>query len=271
MRTYIDISNLKILACHGCHAEEKTEKQPFVFTVRLETDFSGARDRLEGTVSYSDVMKLLVGFCEGHCFNLIETLATEAAKLILKRFSSVRRVRVTVAKPEAPVPLDFETVSATAELGWETAFVALGSNLGDRKGYLDGAVSFLREAEGVRVLGVSSYLETEPYGGVADRRFLNAAAKIETILSPLELLDVLQKGERAAHRERKEHWGNRTLDLDLLLYGEEIVRSERLTLPHPEMTKREFVLAPLAEIDPFAFVPTERKTAGELLARLRQK
>ncbi|MBO5525600.1 MAG: 2-amino-4-hydroxy-6-hydroxymethyldihydropteridine diphosphokinase [Clostridia bacterium] len=258
----IEIKSLRVDACHGCHAEEKINEQPFVFTVRMDVDYSGT-DELTGTVSYSDVMKRITAFVKGHCFNLIEYLADEVAKDILVAFPKVKRVAVRVEKPQAPVPLPFETVACETVRAWQRAHVAMGSNLGDRKATLDGAIAYLKEKD-VRVKKVSSYLASAPYGGVADREFLNGAMEVETFLSPEELLRLLNECEARFGRERKEHWGNRTLDLDLLLYGNEIRETPFLTLPHPELHKRDFVLVPLKEIAPYAFVPTLGKKVCDL-------
>ena len=262
----IEIKQLKIMACHGCHAEEKIHPQPFVFDVFLRTD--GARkDDVENTVSYSDVMKFVVSYAKERTFNLIETLSDSLAQEILMRFPLAKEVTVRVEKPNAPVPLDFQTVAVTAMRRWHTAYIALGSNLGERRELLDGAISALR-GEGVRVEKVSSYIETEPYGGVATLPFLNGAAKISTFLSPEELLSVLQSVEARFGRTREVHWGNRTLDLDLLLYEDAVMETDRLILPHPEMTKRRFVMEPLCEIAPRAYHPVMRKIASEILREL---
>lgn len=262
----IEIKRLKIFACHGCHAEEKVNPQPFVFTIQMETD--GAKtDEIQSTVSYSDVMKFVLAYTKEHCFNLIETLSDSLAREILMKFSLVKEVTVRVEKPEAPVPLDFETVAVTSKRKWNTAYIAFGSNLGERKEILDGAMRELSCGE-IRVEKISSYLETEPYGGVATLPFLNGAAKISTFLSPEELLDVLQAVEKKFGRTREVHWGNRTLDLDLLLYEDYILETERLTVPHGEMAKRRFVLEPLCEISPNAYHPVLRKIASEILGEL---
>jgi 2-amino-4-hydroxy-6-hydroxymethyldihydropteridine diphosphokinase len=129
------------------------------------------------------------------------------------------------------------------------ALVALGSNLGDRKAHLDGAVAALRATPGIRVLRVSSYHETPPAGGPPEQGpFLNAAARLESALDAFRLLHRLQEIEREAGRVRVERWGERTLDLDLLMFDSRVIRTPELTLPHPRMPFRRFVVAPLAEI-----------------------
>jgi 2-amino-4-hydroxy-6-hydroxymethyldihydropteridine diphosphokinase len=150
-----------------------------------------------------------------------------------------------------------------------TAYIALGSNLGDRKENLDQAVHLLGQQAGVRVVRVSSYRETEPVGGPPGQgRFLNAAAELHTDLGPNELLRVLLEIEQRLGRVRREHHGPRTIDLDLLLYGQLILMEPELTVPHPRMHERRFVLEPLAEIAPDALHPGQGETVLTLLRKL---
>jgi 2-amino-4-hydroxy-6-hydroxymethyldihydropteridine diphosphokinase len=146
-----------------------------------------------------------------------------------------------------------------------TAYVGLGSNLGDREAMLGRALQLL--ADGVDVHAVSSFRETEPVGVVDQPRFLNAAARIETNLSARELLDVLLAIERALGRERRQRWGPRTIDLDLLIYGDESIDQPGLTVPHPRLHERRFVLEPLAELNPKLQIPG-RGQVRILLAKL---
>jgi len=149
------------------------------------------------------------------------------------------------------------------------AFVGLGSNVGDRAATLAAAVEALARAPGIRIRSVSAFRETDPVGGPPQGRFLNAAAELETDLSPHALLAVLLDVEQQFGRVRAVRWGPRTLDLDLLLYDDLVLDDTDLRVPHPLMHEREFVLEPLAEIAPQAVHPALRATAAELLARLR--
>lgn len=131
-----------------------------------------------------------------------------------------------------------------------TAYVALGSNLGDRAGHLAAALAALAALPGTRVLAVSATFETAPVGPAGQQNYFNAAAALSTSLAPHALLDHLLAIEQARGRVRRERWGPRTLDLDLLLHGDTVLDDPHLTLPHPRMLERAFVLAPLADIAP---------------------
>jgi len=140
------------------------------------------------------------------------------------------------------------------------AYIGLGSNLGEREATLREALTRLGELDGVAVVAVSSFRETDPVGNVDQPRFVNAAAALETSLRPRELLERLLDVERALGRDRavEERWGPRTLDLDLLLYGGESIDEPGLEVPHPRLAERAFVLEPLLELDPDLRLPDGR-------------
>jgi 2-amino-4-hydroxy-6-hydroxymethyldihydropteridine diphosphokinase len=147
--------------------------------------------------------------------------------------------------------------------------IGLGSNLGDRSANLIGAIATLGRTRGVAVQRVSSFHETEPVGGPPGQgMFLNAVALLETDLEPLELLDVLQRIEAEFGRERTVHWGERTLDLDMLLFEDRIVDIPELCLPHPRMRTRRFVLEPLVEVAPAIVDPVTNRPFAAILVDL---
>ena len=146
--------------------------------------------------------------------------------------------------------------------------VGLGANLGEREETLRRALELLAATAGIEVVAVSSFRETDPVGHLDQPRFLNGAAVLETSLSPRELLDALLAVERELGRTREgARFGPRTVDLDLLLYGDAQLDEPGLTLPHPRLHERRFALEPLAELDPELVVPG-RGRVTDLLAEL---
>ena len=127
------------------------------------------------------------------------------------------------------------------------AFLGIGSNLGDRLAYLQGAVDGLAATDGVEVVAVSAVIETDPVGP-EQPDYLNAVVAVDTTLSPRALLEAGQRLEQEAERVREQRWGPRTLDVDVLLYGDEQVDEPDLVIPHPRFAERDFVLAPLADL-----------------------
>ena len=148
-----------------------------------------------------------------------------------------------------------------------SCYLALGSNLGGRLGYLESAIEALQADPNIEILAKSRLYETAPVGGPAEQgAFLNAALQARTSLSPGELLRVCQQTERRLGRRRRQSDGPRTIDLDLLLFDQHVCQSSSLTLPHPRMHLRRFVLEPLADIAPDVVHPTLGLSVQELLA-----
>ena len=148
----------------------------------------------------------------------------------------------------------------------DIAYLSLGSNIGDRENHLRDAIS--RLAEPGRVLAVSSFYETEPVEFADQAWFLNCAVKLETSRTPAQLLAEILDIEQQLGRQRIQKKGPRTIDIDILLFGDIIVDTRELTIPHPAMAARRFVLEPLAEIAPEAQHPILRKNVRELLEQL---
>ena len=146
------------------------------------------------------------------------------------------------------------------------AYVGLGANIGPRETNLVRAVDRLRATDGIEVLAVSQLRETEPVGVVDQPPFLNGAVERETALAPRELRDGLLEIERALGRVRHERWGPRTVDLDLLVYGDEIVDEPGLSVPHPRLHERRFALEPLSELAPELDVPGLGRVSDALSA-----
>lgn len=264
-RNKILIRGLEVNAKHGVRAEEKIKEQIFIFDADLYTDFSAAakNDDLCFTVNYSKACDILVETATGNTFDLIETLAYHGVYALFDRLN-LNKVTLTVYKPQAPVKHKFKTVGVTVTVEKERVFLSLGSSVGDRKAYLGKAVNMLDKTRGIEVKKISSFIETEPYGGAAKNRFLNCAVEIETLLSPKELLREIHRIESACGRVRTVHWGDRTLDIDIIFFGRKTVEEDDLQIPHPEYLKRDFVLRPLKEIAPEFVCPDCHKKVKDL-------
>jgi 2-amino-4-hydroxy-6-hydroxymethyldihydropteridine diphosphokinase len=148
-------------------------------------------------------------------------------------------------------------------------FVGLGSNLGERQLFLNRAVSDLQKVAGVRLVWTSSVYETDPWGKTDQPRFLNAVAEIETTLSPRELFDELKGIESQLGRTPAEKWEPRIIDLDILIYDGLVSRDPHVSVPHPELESRKFVLVPLREIAPDLIHPVNGLTVTEMAAACR--
>lgn len=262
----IHVENLEVFARHGVFPEENRLGQKFLISLTLFTDTrpAGTADCLTQSIHYGEVSAFLTDYMHEHTYQLIETAAEHMAEELLLRWPLLKGVTLELKKPWAPVGLPLETVSVKITRFWHTAYIALGSNLGDKKAYLDGAVQALDQVRGCQVKKVSSYLVTAPYGGVEQDDFLNGCLELKTFLPPHELLDRLHDIEQAAHRERLVHWGPRTLDLDILLYDDLVLDDEDLIIPHAEMHLRDFVLRPLREIAPHRRHPVLGETVAAL-------
>ena len=264
----IRIDGLEVFANHGVFPEETRLGQKFLVSMRLylSTRRAGLGDELAASVHYGEVCEFVTAYLKEHTWKLIEAAAEQTARAVLLRWPLIEGLSFELKKPWAPVGLPLESVSVRIDRRWHRAYVALGSNLGDRRAYLEGAVRGLAALPGCRVKAVSEFIETEPFGYTEQPRFLNGCLALDTLLPPLELLDELQKLEQAALRERKLHW-----DLDLLFYEDLKMDSARLTLPHPGIAERDFVLRPLAGIAPDLVHPVLGKPIRRLLAELEEK
>lgn len=257
----ITIKGLKVAACHGVLPSEKDNPQPFVFdaVLGLDTDAAADSDSVSDTVDYAGVCALLNSFCKDNSFNLIERLAQGAAFIIMEKHPALRYARVTVHKPQAPVGLPVEDIAVTVTVERNTVLLSLGASLSDKKAALDGAIDCLKDIRGVTVTRVSDYMESEPYGGVARNTFLNCAVAAECLLSPRTLLKEIHSIEEKFGRKRTVRWEDRTLDIDIIFFGNKIIEEEGLTIPHSDYKSRGFVLAPLKQIAPYFTCPLTHK------------
>ncbi len=265
----IKIKKLEVFAKHGVMPEENVLGQKFVISVELYCDIrkAGQTDNLEYSINYADVAAFITKKTIENTFQLIEKLAEYLAGEILLNYPLAEKVVVEVEKPWAPVHMPLETVAVSVDRQWHISYLSIGSNLGDKKAHLDMAVERLKQDRQTQVLKVSDYIVTEPVGGVEQDDFLNGAVMLRTLRTPEELLDLIGEIEQEQKRERIIHWGPRTIDLDILLYDQEIVHTERLLIPHVEMANRMFVLEPLAQIAPYARNPLN----GDFVIDMKRK
>ncbi|MCR5469077.1 MAG: 2-amino-4-hydroxy-6-hydroxymethyldihydropteridine diphosphokinase [Lachnospiraceae bacterium] len=269
----IKIEGIEVFANHGVFPEENKLGQKFVLSLELHMDtrMAGLTDELEYSVHYGKVAEFSSDFLQKNTYNLIEAAAEHLAQAILLKFQMVREVRVQLFKPWAPIGLPMKSVSVDITRKWHIAYISIGSNIGNKEKYLYEGIKAIDKLDTCKVTMTSKFRETEPYGKTDQDKFLNGALEVETLLSPDELLDNLHDVEQKAGRKRKEHWGPRTLDLDILMYDDKIIQTPDLVIPHMDMLNRKFVLEPMAEIAPYVVHPLERKNMLQLKKKLDKK
>jgi dihydroneopterin aldolase/2-amino-4-hydroxy-6-hydroxymethyldihydropteridine diphosphokinase len=262
---------------HGVLDVEKRDGQDFVVDVTLEVDLRrpGRSDLLAHTVNYAEVAADIVELITGPSLDLIETLADQIAAAALGR-ELVQAVEVRVHKPQAPVGVPFGDVQVVVERRRdEPVVIALGANLGPVQTTLSAAVRQLADVDGLRITAVSDLFETDPVGGPEQPAYLNAVVLGRTRLAAYALLTELHGIEADHGRVRETRWGARSLDLDLIQYGDPesdsdlVSKDPELMLPHPRAHERAFVLAPWSAVDAQAVlrVGEELVPISELLER----
>ncbi|MDO4302454.1 MAG: 2-amino-4-hydroxy-6-hydroxymethyldihydropteridine diphosphokinase [Bacillota bacterium] len=269
---FIKIEELEVYAGHGVFSEETRKGQMFYVNAVLGTDLRGAglKDELTLSTHYGEVCHFISRYLKEHTFLLIEAAAEHLAKALLLDFPLIRELTLEIRKPHAPIGLPLSSVSVQIKRGWKQVYLGVGSNMGDRRGYIDRAVEGLKGCPEIRNVKCSGFITTKPYGGVEQEDFLNGAIELETLLTPEELLMFLHELEKEAGRERKVHWGPRTLDLDILFYQEYVSDDPRLTVPHPDMENRMFVLVPLSQLCPYYKNPVTGQSVKQMLKELEK-
>ncbi len=269
----IFIKGLKAYAYHGCFKDERRDGQEFGLDLTLFLDMSkaAATDDLEATVNYGEAAAEACRVFNENAYNLIETAAEEVAEYLLCKYSLINEVSVTVHKPHAPIPCEFEDVSVTIERKRHKAYIAVGSNMGDAYETIAKAKELFCKLKGNRILKEAALITTKPYGPVEQDDFTNGLWLTETLLSPEALLKKLNEIESCLGRKREIHWGPRTIDLDIIYYDDLTMDTEKLTIPHIDMENRDFVLKPLLEVDPYVRHPLNKLRAGEMLKRLSER
>jgi dihydroneopterin aldolase/2-amino-4-hydroxy-6-hydroxymethyldihydropteridine diphosphokinase len=270
----IRIRELEVFAYHGVFEDETKNGQKFYINAELKLETRKqdvTTDDLNCTVNYAEVCQFMTKFMKENTCKLIEKIAELLCREILIRYPLINEVVLEIRKPEAPIGLPFESVSVERKLSRHTAFLSIGSNMGDKHGYLDRALEMIGRSPHTRFICESERFVTKPYGGVEQDDFVNSAVMIETFLSPFELLDFLHEVEKEQGRVRTIHWGPRTLDLDIIFYDDITVSESDLIIPHIDMQNRLFVLEPLSKIAGYYRHPVLNKTVAELYEELKAR
>ena len=263
----ITISDLEVFAFHGVLKEENSLGQKFLISAELYMDVSEAAkdDDITKSINYADVCKDIDMFLKNNTFKLIETMADRLARHLLISYKILNEVCVKVKKPWAPILMTLDTVSVSVSRKWHHVYLSLGSNMGDMEDNINKAIRLLDKEEDCQVNRVSTLRVTKPVGPVEQNDFLNGALYMNTLKTPQELLALIGSIEKELKRVRDIHWGPRTIDLDILLYDDEIIQTTNLTIPHIEMDKRLFVLEPMTELAPWLRHPVLGMTMREML------
>lgn len=266
------IDSLNCFGRHGVLNEENILGQRFFVSCEMETNFESAaeNDDINNAVNYADVSNFISHYVKDNVFKLIETLASKLADELLINYN-IKSVYIKIEKPSAPIGLPLKTVAVSLSKKWNRVYLSIGSNLGNKKSYLDFAITALKENSKIKVNKISSYISTKPYGYTDQDEFLNGCIEIETIYSPHMLLNIINKIENNAGRKREIHWGPRTLDIDIILFENEIIHDSKLTIPHIDMKNRLFVLEPLSEIAPYAINPITNMSIKSMYENLYNK
>lgn len=269
----IIIQDLSIYAKHGVYMEENILGQQFLVSVYIDMDLSraGQTDNLQYTIDYGTVCHFVTKYMQERTFKLIESAAEHLAEELLLQYTQIKKIRIKVKKPWAPIGLPIKNVCVSVDRTRHNVYLSLGSNLGDRRAFIRQGIDELNALDSCKVCEVSAMIETEPYGGVLQDNFINCVIRMETVLNPQHLLDEIHKIEDRAGRTRDVRWGPRTLDMDILFYDHETVNTPQLTIPHIDMQNRNFVLEPLCEIAAWYRHPVLHETVQQLYDRLQEK
>jgi dihydroneopterin aldolase/2-amino-4-hydroxy-6-hydroxymethyldihydropteridine diphosphokinase len=265
----IFVSNLCLFGHHGVLKEEAALGQRFFFDIDCTVDLDEAvrDDDYRRTVGYEQLCDIAGRVSGATRFDLIETLADRIATTILDTYPAVSETSVTIRKPSAPVSAVLDHVGVEARRYRKTEFaLSLGSNVGNKVANIRAAIARLDAEDGIEVDAVSHLYKTAPWGKTDQDWFVNACLRGTTRLSPQTLLKRCQAIEIQVGRLPGVRWGPRIIDVDILYAGNAELESAGLTLPHPEMMNRIFVLLPLAEVAPDKIVAG--KSVAEAAAAL---
>ncbi|WP_291569173.1 MULTISPECIES: 2-amino-4-hydroxy-6-hydroxymethyldihydropteridine diphosphokinase [unclassified Clostridium] len=255
------IKDLEIFANHGYFQEEKKLGQKFILSFELDLDLSraGEEDNLDKTVHYGILCDEIEKEFTRMSHDLIEKAAEEIVNFILLKYEAINKVKLKLKKPWAPVRKHLNYVAIEIERQWHKAYIAVGSNLGDKEKNIKDALEIINNSKHTKINKIANYYNTEPVGYTDQDEFLNTAIEVKTLLTPQNLMKFLLDVEKSLKRERIIKYGPRTLDLDVIFYDDLINSDEEIIIPHPRMEERLFVLNPLCDIAPYKLHPILNK------------
>ncbi|ADK13713.1 2-amino-4-hydroxy-6-hydroxymethyldihydropteridine diphosphokinase [Clostridium ljungdahlii] len=253
----IYVEDLEVYAYHGVNQAEKDMGQRFLISLQIFLNLSeaGKSDDLSKTINYAKLCCEVEEEFKREKYDLIEKSAESLANFILKKYIAVEKVTVKIKKPWAPIGKPLKWVAVEINRRWHTAYISIGSNLGDKEKNIKDAVDIIDSSHYNNVTKVSKLYETKPVGYLDQDNFLNGALEVKTLMEPEDLMDFLLEVEKKLKRERIIKWGPRTIDLDVILYDNLVTSEEKIILPHPRMHERLFVLKPLSDIAPYVIHP----------------
>lgn len=261
------INDLKTEAVIGCYDYERGQKQPLVINLELELGNWSYPDELIHTVSYDELCQLIRELTQASKFLLLESLAHYLVNELFTRYSQIKHINVKISKPDVCDALDCLIQVEYAQNRQYKIALALGSNLNNPQQQLISGIEFLSEI--VSEIKVAPFYKSSPQGFSEQDDFYNTCISGITTLEPQELLIALKKIEKRMGKSEQFTNGPRIIDLDIILFEDQIVQGLFLQIPHPRMHERDFVLQPLAEIEPNWLHPKLLLSIKELLANLK--
>ncbi|MBE6054732.1 MAG: 2-amino-4-hydroxy-6-hydroxymethyldihydropteridine diphosphokinase [Clostridium sartagoforme] len=267
------LKDIEIFANHGVFKEEKVLGQKFILSLELELDLSEAAKNsdLTKSVHYGELCHNIEKEFQRESYDLIETATEKIAEYILDNFDLVYGVKALLKKPWAPIGRHLDTAAIEIYRKWHKVYISIGSNIGDKEDNINKSIDKLREYKEIKVTKIANIIETEPWGYQEQDSFKNTAIEIKTYLNPKELMTILLNIEKDMKRERIVRWGPRIIDLDIIFFDDYVTSDEYVTIPHPRMEEREFVLGPLNEIAPNFIHPLNKKRVFRMLEEVRNK
>ncbi len=262
----IVIRDLQVSGAHG--ADHQLTDFLISAELTLNLKIAGETDRISQTINYIDLCNDIERYFSGLDHKLIESSAEDLVRHILLNYLSVKRVNLEIKMPSKPESHNLSHSGIIIEREWHTAYIGVGSNLGNRHKNILEAETLINKSTLSRVTGISSIYETEPFGYVEQDRFLNCVFKVMTLLTPVQFINSLMGIEFKLKRERIIHWGPRTIDLDILFYDNIITSLEEAVIPHPRMHERMFVLIPLCDLAPYYLHPVLNERCYRIAEKL---